>query len=132
MRRCSAKTPFAPAPGSLRAARQGTIEVAAAPVLLAGKDLYYAASVNLYSANARAVVPAGYVGLNPSDAKGVFVANGEKVRLSTVQGSLEGIAQLAETIPTGVVFVPYHCPDLNVQQLLPAGSNLAQVKVIKA
>jgi formate dehydrogenase alpha subunit len=132
VQRCSVKAAFSPAPGSLRAAAQPPIDVAAAPLLLAGKDLYYAAAVNIVSANARAAVPAGYIGVCPADAQSWGVADGGKMRLATDQGSIEGAAKLDGAIPAGVVFVPFHCPDLNVQQLLPTGTNVVAVKVAKA
>ncbi|OGR31914.1 MAG: hypothetical protein A2091_00870 [Desulfuromonadales bacterium GWD2_61_12] len=131
VQRCSQKAPFAPAPGALRASPQLSFEVPSAPLLLAGKDLYYAAAVNIVSANARAVVPSGYVAVNPADAQSWGLADGGRVRLGTTLGSIEGTARLDATTPAGVVFVPFHCPDLNVQQLLPAGTNVAPVTAAK-
>lgn len=127
--RCSALV----APSTtLRAATMPLAEPLAAPVLLAGKDLYYAAATNSASAASHVVVPGGYIAINPADAAGLNVKAGEKIRVKSAQGTLEGPAQLLATVPAGVCFVPYNCADVNVQAILPFGSNAETVAISKA
>jgi formate dehydrogenase alpha subunit len=127
--RCSAL----PAPaGTLRAAAMPLAEPLSSPVLLAGKDLYYAAATNSASAASHEVVPGGYISLNPADAAGLGVKAGEKVKVTSSLGALEGPAQLLATVPAGVCFVPYNCADVNVQAILPFGSNAETVAISKA
>ncbi|MDO9080401.1 MAG: molybdopterin-dependent oxidoreductase, partial [Desulfuromonadales bacterium] len=128
--RCSAL----PAPaGTLRAAAMPLAEPLSSPVLLAGKDLYYAAATNSASAASHVVVPGGYIALNPVDAAALGVKAGEKLKVTSSQGILEGPAQLLATVPVGVCFVPYNCADVNVQGILPSfGSNTEAVAISKA
>lgn len=107
-------------------------EPLAAPVLLAGKDLYYAAATNCASAASHVVVPGGYIAINPAQAAGLGVKAGEKIKVTSAQGTLEGPAQLLATVPAGVCFVPYNCADVNVQAILPFGSNAETVAISKA
>jgi formate dehydrogenase alpha subunit len=128
--RCSALS--APA-ASLRAAAMPLAEPLTAPVLLAGKDLYYAAATNSASAASHIVVPGGYIAINPADAAELGVKAGEKLKVKSAQGTLEGPAQLLATVPAGVCFVPYNCADVNVQAILPVfGSNTETVAISKA
>jgi formate dehydrogenase alpha subunit len=128
--RCS--TLSAPAV-TLRAAAMPLAEPLAALVLLAGKDLYYAAATNSASAASHVVVPGGYIAINPVEAAGLGVKDGEKLQVKSAYGLLEGPARLLATVPVGVCFVPYNCADVNVQALLPAfGSNTETVAISKA
>jgi formate dehydrogenase alpha subunit len=117
----------------LRAAAMPLAEPLAAPVLLAGKDLYYAAATNSASAASHVVVPGGYIAINPAEAAGLGVKDGEKLKVTSAQGTLEGPARLLTTVPVGLCFVPYNCPDVNVQGILPSfGSNTERVAISKA
>lgn len=124
--RCSALP--AP-PQSLRAAAIPLVEPLSAPTLVAGKDLYYAAPTNSASMASQRVVPGGYIAINPADAEGLGVKAGEKLRVKSAQGVLDGPALLLATVPVGVCFVPYNCPDVNVQAILPFGSNAERVEI---
>lgn len=127
--RCSAL----PAPAAIfSAAAMPLSEPLTAPVLLAGKDLYYAAATNCASAASHVVVPGGYIAINPAEAAGLGVKDGEKIKVTSAQGTLEGPAQLLATVPVGVCFVPYNCADVNVQAILPFGSNAETVAISKA
>ena len=128
--RCSAL----PAPAAtLRAAAMPLAEPLAAPVLLAGKDLYYAAATNSASAASHVVVPGGYIAITPAEAAELGVKDGEKLKIKSAYGLLEGPARLLATVPVGVCFVTYNCPDVNVQAILPAfGSNTESVVISKA
>ena len=123
-----------PAPAAiLRAAAMPLAEPLAAPVLLAGKDLYYAAATNSASAASHAVVPGGYIAINPVDAADLGIKDGEKLQVKSAYGLLAGPARLLATVPAGVCFVPYNCADVDVQALLPAfGSNTETVAISKA
>ena len=122
----------APSP-TLQAAAMPLAEPLPSPVLLAGKDLYYAAATNGASAASHVVVPGGYIAINPADAAGLSVKDGEKIKVTSKQGILEGPVQLLATVPVGVCFVPYNCADVNVQAILPSfGSNTETVTLSKA
>lgn len=131
--RCSAKATFAPAPGSLSAAKIIASEPASAgPVLIAGKNLYYAAATNAHSAASKEVVPGGYLEINVADAKAWGIADGDRIKATAALGILEGPARVSTAVPQGVVFAPLNCPDVNVQQILPFGANTVVIKVGKA
>ena len=75
----------------------------------------------------------GYIAINPGDAAALGVKDGEKLKVTSAQGTLEGPAQLLATVPAGVCFVPYNCADVNVQAILPSfGSNTESVAIGKA
>ena len=119
--------------GTLRAAAMPLAEPLPSPVLLAGKDLYYAAATNSASAASHVIVPGGYIAIHPAAAAELGVKAGEKVKVTSNQGVLEGPAQLLATVPVGVCFVPYNCADVNVQAILPSfGSNTEAVVISKA
>jgi predicted molibdopterin-dependent oxidoreductase YjgC len=50
----------------------------------------------------------GYVEVNLKDAKTLGVNDGDMVRLATRRGEVEVVAQVGETVPPGVLFVPFH------------------------
>jgi predicted molibdopterin-dependent oxidoreductase YjgC len=71
--------------------------------------------------------------INPGDAKGLGVADGEKVRVIAHDGvSLEAPLRLTSRVPTGIVFLPGFDPAAPVTRLLGRqGSGAPAVRVEK-
>jgi anaerobic selenocysteine-containing dehydrogenase len=51
---------------------------------------------------------AGYVEINPKDAKTLGINDGELVRLATRRGETEISAKVSKKVEPGVFFVPFH------------------------
>jgi formate dehydrogenase alpha subunit len=50
----------------------------------------------------------GFVEMNPKDAEGLRVQDGDMVKVSTPRGEIELCARVVETISQGVLFIPFH------------------------
>ncbi|WP_425800475.1 molybdopterin oxidoreductase family protein [Desulfitobacterium sp. Sab5] len=57
--------------------------------------------------------PEGYVEVNPQDAKGLQIQDGEKVRVVSRRGWIEVGVRVRNTVSPGQVFVPFHFGDLD-------------------
>lgn len=65
-----------------------------------------------------AMVPEAWVSINPVDARRLGIASGERVRLRSRRGAVEGIlARVTETVRAGEVFVPMHFDEACVNRL---------------
>lgn len=53
-------------------------------------------------------VPEGYAEMNYEDAKRLNILNGEKISLVSRRGNIEISIQVTESVPVGVIFVPFH------------------------
>ncbi len=53
-------------------------------------------------------VPTGWVEINPEDAAGLGVVDGEMVRAKTRRGEIEIGAKVTDSIRKGEVFIPFH------------------------
>ncbi len=52
--------------------------------------------------------PEAYVEINPEDAASLGICEGAKVRVASRRGSIAVVAKVTETVPKGVVFIPFH------------------------
>lgn len=53
-------------------------------------------------------ITALYIEINPSDAEKANVTDETLIRIISRRGSVEGAARVTETVPPGVVFLPFH------------------------
>jgi assimilatory nitrate reductase catalytic subunit len=64
------------------------------------------------------LAPEGWVELNPADAAALGVAPGQRVRLVSRRGLVEGVpVRVTETVRAGEVFMPFHYDELCVNRL---------------
>jgi anaerobic selenocysteine-containing dehydrogenase len=56
--------------------------------------------------------PQPFVTLNPADAARLQVADGDLLQVSSRRGTVQLPARLSESVPCGLVFVPFHWGDL--------------------
>lgn len=49
-----------------------------------------------------------YIEVNPRDAGTMGIAEGETVRATSRRGSVEGEARVTDTVPPGMIFLPFH------------------------
>lgn len=52
--------------------------------------------------------PEAYAEINPADAAALGIRDGAKVRITSRRGSIVVVAKVTETVPKGVVFIPFH------------------------
>ncbi|MEM1996065.1 MAG: molybdopterin-dependent oxidoreductase, partial [Thermoplasmatales archaeon] len=62
--------------------------------------------------------PEPYVEVNLEDSKVLGIRNGQKIRIESRHGSIEIKALVTDSIPKGVVFVPFHFDEARVNRLV--------------
>jgi formate dehydrogenase alpha subunit len=79
------------------------------------------------------LVPEAYVEINPADAGGLGIRDGERVRVSSRRGSIELVAKVTERVPQGTVFIPFHFGDQAANVLTnPALDPVSKIPEYKA
>jgi formate dehydrogenase alpha subunit len=123
---------FAPVAGSL----QGAVPAFTAPApaelrLLVGSCPFHFGTVTTCSAASLELAPAGVILINPADAARLGLREGDQVDVTGPAGSARGKAMLKETVPSGLLAAFDNFADLNIQQLMPSGSNCVAVTAAK-
>jgi formate dehydrogenase alpha subunit len=54
------------------------------------------------------IAPQAYIELNPEDAKGLNITDGERVKVSSRRGSIEIKVKISDRVAKGRVFIPFH------------------------
>ncbi len=65
------------------------------------------------------IAPAGYVELNREDAAQMGIGMGDRLRVTSRQGSLVSLARISTSVPRGFVFIPNHFDDTLLNLLIP-------------
>ncbi len=78
-------------------------------------------------------VPAGYVEINPEDAKRLGVRSGMEVTLETRRGKIAATAKVTQRVPQGSIFVPFHfsesCANILTNPALDPTCKMPEFKV---
>jgi len=70
--------------------------------------------------------------INPADAAGLGIGDGDLVRVSSRRGSVELLACLTDMVTPGLVFTSFHFPDVAVNKLTnPARDSVAKIPELK-
>jgi len=72
---------------------------------------YHTGTMTLRSTKLVNEVTQSFVEVNPDDANKAGVKNKDTVTLETRRGSIEAEAKVTDTVPKGLLFVPFHFPD---------------------
>ncbi len=56
--------------------------------------------------------PGPFIEVSPADAEGLAVADGELLQVSSRRGTVQLPARVSDSVPAGMVFVPFHWGDL--------------------
>lgn len=126
------KRPFAPASGSLKGASPTlATPVAAELQLLIGKCPFHFGTLTTYSAANVELAPSGVLIINPIDAARLGVAEGGLLKVTGPAGSASGTVMISAKVPTGLLTASDHFAELNIQQIMPSGSNCVAVTAAK-
>jgi formate dehydrogenase alpha subunit len=79
-------------------------------VLTTGRNIFqfHTGTMTRRSTKLEAESPEGYVELNPEDAAGLGVADGQQVRVASRRGEIQARAWVTDRVPRGLVFAPFH------------------------
>ena len=77
-------------------------------------------------------VPEGFLEINPSDAKNLDLSDGHKIKIASRRGEIETQVMITERVEEGVVFMPFHFEEANVNKLTnPAYDPIAKIPELK-
>ena len=79
-------------------------------VLTTGRELfhYHTGTMTRRSAGLNAVAPEAYIEINPVDADGLGIKNGENLKVTSRRGTIDLKARVSGIVPPQVVFIPFH------------------------
>jgi formate dehydrogenase alpha subunit len=77
-------------------------------------------------------VPEGFLEINPSDAKTLDLQDGNRIKIASRRGEIETGVMITERVEKGVVFMPFHFEEANVNKLTnPAFDPIAKIPELK-
>jgi formate dehydrogenase alpha subunit len=127
------KQAYAPAEKSLLAATPELTTPATAELqLLVGKCPFQFGTTTTYSAANNELAPAGLIIVNPEDAARLGVVDGGRLKVTGPTGSASGKVMIHEMVPVGLLAAADNFADMNIQQIVPSGSNCVAVTALKA
>ncbi len=98
--------------------------------LVVGSALYHSGTVSTKAKGPLAVLSEAYAELGREDAKDLNVAEGDLLKISGNGAEIKLKAKVDNRLPKGVVFVPYHFADAEVNRLYK-GEPAVSVKISK-
>ncbi|NJC87041.1 MAG: 2Fe-2S iron-sulfur cluster binding domain-containing protein [Desulfuromonas sp.] len=99
--------------------------------LLVGKCPFHFGTMTTYSAANNELAPAGAILINPADAARLGVAEGGQLKVTGPAGSAIGRAMIKDKVPAGLLTAADHFAAMNIQQIMPSGSNCVAVTAAK-
>jgi predicted molibdopterin-dependent oxidoreductase YjgC len=100
--------------------------------LIVGKSLQHSGSFTTHAPGGTLqVTPGGFVRLNPEDAAGLDLNEGEAVKVISSHGEVTAEVKFSLDLPPGVAFMPEHFAE-PAANLLTLNSNLVRVTIQKA
>ena len=127
------KKAYAPADKSLLAAQpELTVPATAELQLLVGKCPFHFGTTTTYSPANNELAPVGILFVNPADAAKLGVTDGGKLKVTGPAGSASGKVIVHTMVPAGLMAASDNFADINIQQIMPAGSNCVTVTASKA
>ena len=127
------KQAYAPAEQSLLAATPELTTPAAVDLqLLVGKCSFQFGTTTTYSKANNELAPEGLIFVNPEDAVKLGVANGGQLKVTGPAGSTRGKVMVHAMVPPGLLTASDNFADMNIQQIMPSGSNCVAVTASKA
>ncbi len=125
------KLPYAPEEKSLTFSAPKVASPETGLTLVSGKILFHFGTVTTYCDANREIAPAGYVEMNSETAQALKVTEGDSLQVSSSVGTAKAKVRISESMPVDLLFAPYHFADVNIQQVIPVGQNVARVEAKK-
>jgi formate dehydrogenase alpha subunit len=126
------KKAYSPAGKSLLAATPELTAPAAAELqLLIGKCPFQFGTTTTYSAANNELAPVGLIIINPQDAARLKVVDGGRLKVTGPAGSASGKVMIHEMVPVGLLTASDNFADMNIQQVMPSGSNCVAVTAVR-
>lgn len=126
------KAPYQPTTKGFHYQTPQIDEVQTGLQLVSGKSMYHFGTTTTWAAGPLEIENQGKIRMHPQEAARIGAGEGDRVKLTSAQGTVSATLTLDESLPTGLVFAPYHFSDLDVQTLLEDGSNRVSVNLTKA
>ncbi len=105
------------------------------PFILTTGRMYYhfhTRSMTKRSKGLHEICPEGYVEINSEDAGKLEITEGEKVKVQSRRGEIEIKAKITESVPHGVIFIPFHFAETPANVLTnPALDPVAKIPELK-
>lgn len=99
--------------------------------LLTGTSSGHFGTTSTWAAAPLEVEPEGLVQVSTEDAKEAGVVDGDKLKMTSANGSTIGKVLISESVPQGLIFAPHNFIALGVQQLMLDGENMTSVQIVK-
>ncbi len=126
------KQPYSPESQALVAATPELVAPEAAEMkLMLSKCPFQFGTTTTYSAANNELAPEGVIIVNPEDAGKLGVADGGKLKVTGPAGSASGKVMIHEMMPAGLLAASDNFAGMNIQQIMPSGSNCVAVTVAK-
>jgi formate dehydrogenase alpha subunit len=100
--------------------------------LLVGKCPFQFGTTTTYSAGNNELAPAGVIIVNPEDAAKLGIADGGQIKVTGPEGSASGKVMVNSMVPMGLLSAADNFTEMNIQQIMPSGSNCVAVTAAKA
>ena len=127
------KQAYAPADKSLLAAMPELTPPAIAELqLMVSKCPFQFGTTTTYSAANNELAPVGLIFVNPEDATKLGVADGGQLKVTGPAGSTSGKVMVHGMVPVGLLAASDNFPEMNIQQIIPSGTNCVAVTATKA
>ncbi len=127
------KRAYAPADKSLQAAAPVLTAPEEADLkLMLSKCPFQFGTTTTYSAANNELAPEGLIIINPADAAKLGVDNGGQLRVTGPAGTASGKVMVHGMVPAGLIAAADNFVGMNIQQILPSGSNCVAVTAAKA
>jgi len=126
------KRPYTPADRSLTAATPAlNVPRTAELQLMVSKCPFHFGTTTTYSPANHELAPEGLVIVSPGDAGQLGVVDGGKLKVTGPCGSATGTVMVHDMMPAGLLAASDNFAVMNIQQVLPSGSNCVAVTAVK-
>ena len=86
--------------------------------LISGMILFHSGTTTKWANGLNELAPEAKAQINPSDAKDLGVADGDRILASSERGQIEAVASVTPQIQKGAVFIPAHYSNMSVSSLM--------------
>ncbi len=93
---------------------------------------YHTGTMTRNSAALDREIPEGFLEIHPEDAAKLDICDGDRVNLASRRGEIQTRVMITERVDKGVVFMPFHFEEANVNKLTnPAFDPIAKIPELK-